>query len=119
MHKEKNCRNSLVLTKPQLCNNFPVNYHINLANCDRGFILVYINPRGALRDCLCLSYGYGSTDSWFVATLKRGRARTSDSCVLLIIGNNHETYIISLLETLKDKKTPSAPFSELLAAFQA
>ncbi len=89
MHKEKNCRNSLVLTKPQLCYNFPVNYHINLANCDRGFILVYINPRGALLDCLCFELWIRFDFSWLESTLKRGRAGT-----IVLVKHNVTTVLL-------------------------
>ncbi len=40
--------------------------------------------------------------SWFEDILECGRVFASESCGVLMIGNNHEKDLISLLETLQD-----------------
>ncbi len=48
------------------------------------------------------NYGHGTISVGFKATLNCGRVPASESSALLMIGNNHEKDLISLLETLKD-----------------
>ncbi len=47
---------------------------------------------------LCLRYDF----SWFKAIMEVERVLASEGCGQLMIGNNHEKNLISLLETLKD-----------------
>ncbi len=70
--------------------------------------LVDSYPRSALRVyawlcvfmCFKLWTRYGL--SWFKDTLECGRVPASKRCGLLMIGNNHENDLISLLDTPKD-----------------
>ncbi len=66
--------------------------------------MVYINPRGTLRGYVCVWFElWVRCDvNWFEDTLGCGRVPVSEICGLLMIGNNHEKELISLLEILMD-----------------
>ncbi len=51
---------------------------------------------------MVLNYGYGTTSVCFEVTLKSGRVPVSESCGELMIANDHEKDLFSLLEALKD-----------------
>ncbi len=58
--------------------------------------------RGTVRVYLCFELWIRYDFSWFEATLQYGRVPVSESGGKLMIGNNNEKDLISLLETLKD-----------------